>query len=116
MTFGQRVLDLLYEHDISQKQLAMELNIATTTLNGYVNNRREPDYKILKQIANYFHVSTDYLLGNSPDNSAEIPSLTLTNHEVQILHLYRKLNSEQTEIIDGILKMMYKQNNGKTLQ
>lgn len=24
MTFGQRLLNLLYEHDISQKQLALE--------------------------------------------------------------------------------------------
>lgn len=50
MDFGQRLLQLLYHHGISQKQLALELKIAPTTLNGYVNNRREPDYKILKEI------------------------------------------------------------------
>ncbi len=50
MDFGQRLLQLLYHHGISQKQLALELKIAPTTLNGYVNNRREPDYKILKEL------------------------------------------------------------------
>lgn len=110
MTFGQRLLNLLYEHDISQKQLAIELNIASTTMNGYVNNRREPDFKILKQIANYFHVSTDYLLGNDSSDFMDSSPPLLTNHEIQVLYYYRALNPEQKEVADGLLKLMYKQN------
>ncbi len=110
MTFGQRLLNLLYEHDLSQKQLAIELKIAPTTLNGYINNRREPDYRILKQIANYFGVSTDYLLGNdTPALTIDTPS-SLSNHELRLLHYYRDLNPDQKETIDELLKLMQKQN------
>lgn len=116
MTFGQRLLNLLYEHDISQKQLALELNIAPTTMNGYINNRREPDYKILKQIANYFHVSTDYLLGNQPSDSMDFLPPSLTNHEIQLLYYYRELGSEQREIVDDLLKLMHKQNHSHSLR
>lgn len=116
MTFGQRLLNLLYEHDISQKQLALELNIAPTTLNGYVNDRREPDYKILKQISNYFHVSTDYLLGNQSFDSLDFPPPSLTNHEIQVLYYYRELSPEQREIVDDLLKLMHRQNNGNSLR
>lgn len=113
MTFGQRLLNLLYEYDISQKQLALELNIAPTTMNGYINNRREPDYKILKQIANYFHVSTDYLLGNQPSDSTNLLPPSLTNHEIQFLYHYRKLTPDQKEIVDDLLKLMSKQHTAK---
>lgn len=116
MTFGQRLLNLLYEHDISQKQLALELNIAPTTMNGYINNRREPDYRILKQIANYFHVSTDYLLGNVSNDSMDFLPPSLTNHEIQLLYFYRELSPEQKEIVNDLLKLMHKQNTGNSLR
>ena len=41
----------------------MELHIASTTLSGYINNHREPDFSTLIRMAHYFDVSTDYLLG-----------------------------------------------------
>ena len=84
MDFGQRLLQLLYHHGISQKQLALELKIAPTTLNGYVNNRREPDYKILKEIANFFNVSTDYLLGM--EETASVSLQGLTEKDIQIVY------------------------------
>lgn len=116
MTFGQRLLNLLYEHDISQKQLALELNIAPTTMNGYINNRREPDYRILKQIANYFHVSTDYLLGNAPSDSMDFLPSSLTNQEIQMLYFYKELNPDQKEIVNELVKLMHKQNTTNTLR
>lgn len=111
MDFGQRLLQLLYHHGISQKQLALELKIAPTTLNGYVNNRREPDYKILKEISNFFNVSTDYLLGNQPSVTIEPPALS--KHEVWLLHYYRQLNPDQKDAVDDLLKVMQKQKNTK---
>lgn len=65
MSFGQRLKQLLRENRISQRQLARDLNMAPTTLSGYANDRREPNFFTLIQFADYFQVSVDYLLGCS---------------------------------------------------
>lgn len=110
MMFGQRLLNLLLERDISQKQLAIELKLPPTTLNGYINNRREPDYQTLLEIANYFHVSTDYLLGNQNTIFIEPHPYDFTKQDILMLHYYKKLNPNQKEIIDELLKLMQHQN------
>ena len=47
MNFGKQLEQLIEDNDISQKQLAKALNIAPTTLNGYLHNYREPDFSTL---------------------------------------------------------------------
>lgn len=51
MAFGDKLLELLEEKDISQKEFAQTLNIAATTLNGYIKNKRQPDFELVKSIA-----------------------------------------------------------------
>lgn len=63
MDFGMRLRELLHDKNISQKEFAAEIGVAPSTVGNYVNGQREPDYRTLKRIAHYFHVSTDYLLG-----------------------------------------------------
>lgn len=63
LSFGERLRKIRRDHFIRQKQLADFLNIAVSTLSQYENNKRHPNYDILTQIALYFNVSSDYLLG-----------------------------------------------------
>ena len=67
MKFSARLEDLLEEHNLTQRQLATELHIAPSTLNGYLRRGREPDFDTLIALAEYFEVSTDYLLGRSEE-------------------------------------------------
>lgn len=46
MDIGRQLRNLIEEDGITQKHLAETLNISTTTLNGYIQNRRQPDAKI----------------------------------------------------------------------
>ncbi len=62
MTIGETIRTLLEEHELTQKQLALALNVAPSTLGGYVQGTSEPDVATLKRIAAYFQVSMDYLL------------------------------------------------------
>lgn len=93
MRFGDILRDLLEEHDITQSFLAKELNIAQSTIANYIRNEHEPDFSMLKKIANYFHVSTDYLLNNTTQDDYQ-----LTADEQKFLHKYRVLNSDQKEM------------------
>jgi repressor LexA len=51
------------EKGLSLRALAKELNIHFSTLGSYEQGRRNPDVETLARLANYYGVSTDYLLG-----------------------------------------------------
>ena len=50
--------------NLSQRQLAKELNIGISLIGMYETGARNPSFENLVKIANYFNVSTDVLLGN----------------------------------------------------
>lgn len=63
LDIGAQLRDLIEQDGITQKQLADALNISTATLNGYIQNRRQPDAKTVVRLASYFHTTTDYIYG-----------------------------------------------------
>ncbi|WP_089610064.1 LexA family protein [Dehalobacterium formicoaceticum] len=66
---GEVIKELRNECSYSQKELSGMLNIAQNTLSQYETGTREPDNKILIKIADFFNVSTDYLLGRTTPES-----------------------------------------------
>ncbi|MBN2795048.1 MAG: helix-turn-helix transcriptional regulator [Clostridia bacterium] len=71
MTFGERLKLTRKANFVRQQQLAEHLNVAVSTLSQYENDKRHPNFDILCDIADYFHVTTDYLIGktNSPTHT-----------------------------------------------
>lgn len=65
MRIGRRIERLREELGIKQWELADALHIGRSTLSGYETNRRSPDLNTLCQMADYFDVTTDYLLGRT---------------------------------------------------
>lgn len=59
-----RIKDLRESIGMQQKELALELGIPSNTLSQYENEKREPSIELLKKVAKYFNVSTDYIVGN----------------------------------------------------
>ena len=65
MTFGQRIRYLREEKDLTQRKVAEAIGVAGSTMTLYETDRRSPSYDILSRMAQFFDVSTDYLLGLS---------------------------------------------------
>ena len=63
MKFGENLRLLMEENNITPKQLAKTLRVSITMLHNYTRCLLEPDFDTLKRMADYFHVSTDTLLG-----------------------------------------------------
>lgn len=61
--FAGRLKLALQEKDITQKELAIKLDISPTTINDYVIGRREPNARTKIAIAQGLGVSIGYLLG-----------------------------------------------------
>lgn len=61
--FAQRLRELRQNKNLSMKQLAKELNITDAAISNWENEINEPKISYLFDIAKFFNVSSDYLLG-----------------------------------------------------
>lgn len=55
--------ELRKQNNITQKQLAHQLGVATSRISMYEVGEREPDFEMLEKIADYFNVGINTLLG-----------------------------------------------------
>ena len=67
MTLGKTIKDLREKQGYTQRELADKLNIGNSTLAMYEIDKREPDNATLGRLADFFSVTTDYLLGRTND-------------------------------------------------
>ena len=65
MDFSARFTEQRNKKGLSQAQLAEMLNKKRSTISGYETGGKEPDFDTLCEFAEFFGVSTDYLLGLS---------------------------------------------------
>lgn len=66
--FGEILTELRQDHGLTQKELAKIFFVTPGTISNYEKGRHLPDAERLLQIADYFSVTTDYLLGRSSFN------------------------------------------------
>lgn len=67
MTFGKRLRFLRKRRNLTQKDLADRFNVGESTIGMYERDEREPSFEFVKQLADFFNVTTDYLLGRTDD-------------------------------------------------
>lgn len=61
----ERLLTLRQEQNLSQKSLVKEMGLALNTYVRYERGEREPTASVLIQMADFYDVSLDYLVGRS---------------------------------------------------
>ena len=136
--FSTRLRILRQQYGLTQSELAKQLGVSTSTIGMYEQGRREPDKDALLAIANFFNVTTDYLLGN--DTPASNPQTTTPARDlldmlfadepeflakVKNIEMSGKINKpgvlaqltdRQKERIKDIIKLTYNEalNNGGT--
>lgn len=71
MDIGSKIKSLRLKKNLTQQELGKILGVEKSTISMYENNKSRPDDETKSKIADYFNVTTDYLLGRS-DN----PKLT----------------------------------------
>ncbi len=70
--FSKKLTLLRKEHGISQKQAASDLGVSQALLSHYEKGIRECGLDFLVRVADYYDVSTDYLLGRSPQRTGAV--------------------------------------------
>ena len=61
--FKERLKELRLEKGLTQKQLGAVFNLRQFTISDWETRGCEPNYQMLVELATYFGVTTDYLLG-----------------------------------------------------
>ena len=61
----QRIRDLREDNDLKQRQLAEYLNCSQQVYSNYELGQRDIPTDVLIRLADFYHVSIDYLLGQT---------------------------------------------------
>lgn len=70
-TFGQILRELRNQHNVTGEELGKAISVSKNAISNWENNRRMPDNETVKAIAEYFEVSTDFLLGVVSSNQGK---------------------------------------------
>lgn len=71
-----RLRELIEKKGLSMLQLAKEIGVSRQAINSYTLGESVPDANNLTKIAEYFDVSTDYLLGLSPTKRLKVQGIS----------------------------------------
>ncbi len=85
-----RIRLLRLRNNLKQEELCKIINVSQASLSGYENGKFEPDNKTLMNLAAYFGVTTDYLLGNDLTKCVKTQT-----RRIPVLRYYRSENSAE---------------------
>lgn len=113
-TIGQRIKALREDLDLSQKELAANVNITEATLSRYENDLREPKVSIIVRLAKELNTTSDFLLGLSENPYYDKNQTTLGLGEIKLLKLFCSLSSiNKVRIIERAQALAEIQENGQ---
>ena len=80
---GEKLKKLRETKGLSQKELALELDVKQSTISVVESCKSDPSGSIIKRAAKFFNVSTDFLLDFNLDSSKEVPNIALSKEEMK---------------------------------
>ena len=94
--FKQTLRELRREQRLTQTDLANIIGTSKSAVGNWELGLREPDFETLQRLADYFHVTTDYLLGrDAPTDGGQkekpVDDDGLSEDERTILELLRQV-------------------------
>ncbi len=103
--FSNRLTALRKEHGLTQEDMAKIISKKRSTVSGYETEGKEPDLDTVCFLANYFGVSTDYLLGYSDErNHVE---QVFFNDTVNFERHFKKMPAELRPIVSKCFDSFY---------
>lgn len=99
--------ELRQRNNVTAKAVAEAVGILPDTYRSYETGRREPNLNTLVLIADYFHVTTDYLLGRAPQTDPIqllMSQTVLTPQELE--EQFNSLPEDLQAIVLALIKAM----------
>ena len=96
--FAERLKALRKEANLTQREFAQAVNVAVGTVGMWEIGKREPAFDTVNQIANFFEVSVDYLLGRTDQQKKPTPA-TDDERKAEFIQLYEQLSDEEKAFV-----------------
>lgn len=105
-TLGKKLKLLRSKKKLSQREFGKVFSLAESTIGMYERDERKPDYDTLKRFADYFEVTTDYLLGQSDTpNMSEQEEFEAFANDPELKRWYKELPNSKEEDLQALKQM-----------
>lgn len=95
---GEIIKKLRRERNITQEQLGNAIGVSKMAISYFEKGKKAPGRETLEKIADYFNITTDYLLGRSDDPElTEYESKVVTEEGNNIIKLIETLPKEERQ-------------------
>ena len=102
---SEKLKELRKERGLTQKNLALLLDISPTGYAGYEQGYRAPDIETLIKLSHIFEVSVDYIIGTTDDfGNITVNANTLRREEENIIRIYRTLPAELQRRVEAYVQ------------
>lgn len=101
-----KIKELRKEKGLTQKQLAEIIDSTDKNIWAYENNIALPNIETISKLADFFEVTTDYLLGRESDSGIINTNANLAPMENDVLTLFRKLSKQDQFKALGFLQAL----------
>jgi transcriptional regulator with XRE-family HTH domain len=102
-----KLAELRKERNMSQKEFSKIFNVAQNTISQWEQGKRNMDTESLLKLADFFQVTTDYLLGRSEAALRPANTFVLSASEEMMVKKYRTLPPLSQETVDTVLESLY---------
>ena len=109
MTIGERVLQLVRDRDMTQKEFSEKTGIPQSTMSSWKGKKQNPSIDKLKVICDTLHVDPYYLISGSESNEAlnnDYLTVYRKDEEYELLVEYDKLREKQKLRLRGYLSAL----------
>lgn len=104
---GKRMLELRKQKGKNQADVAAYLGLTVAAYQNYETGRREAGYDTICKLADYFNVTTDYLLGRAPQtNPFAMLDLQVDIGEDAVMGQYMQLPKPWRKILLEVMKQL----------
>ncbi|MCX4257519.1 MAG: helix-turn-helix transcriptional regulator [Oscillospiraceae bacterium] len=98
-----RLKEIRKSKNISQEQAANSLGISVRAYQNYEYEQREPNIEMINKLADFYGVTTDYLLGREPLPN---PLAACEKDEAAVIEKYLSLPSEARKCTLNVLRQL----------
>ena len=108
MNYAKILKELRAEKGLSQLEVAKGIDTSQRNIGRWETGANEPSSSFVKKLADFFNVSTDYLLGRENDfgaiNNGEFNKLNY--EEYKIIKMYRVLSARDKDFIEDMFNRL----------
>lgn len=101
-----RILALMSANGVTAAQLTREISLTNGLITQWKSRKQKPSTEAIIKLAQYFHVSTDYLLLGKESEQSIVPALS--KDDLELLELYHQLSERDQGQCVGFIKGLIK--------